>query len=174
MDAGTAMDIPAGFESWQWQPHAIHQVTEVTAYLLQQPAEPDWQQLNRWYPECTEARLNNYWVCEIKGQFWTFFEFQQQQWVLMPLKQPSISQQSPLPLGLDLINMTRQNGYEVWIYFSQRPLSLLKRQLRFRLAQRIEQTIDLTGADDYWLLKGDDGRLLFTEQGSWTFVVLMR
>ncbi|RUO77261.1 hypothetical protein [Idiomarina seosinensis] len=168
------MDIPTGFEQWQWQPQSINHFTQVTAYRLSKPEQPDWAQLNRWYPECTEARLNNYWVCPIQGKTWTFFEYQQGQWVLMPLTAPSLRQQSPLPLGLDLISVNEQNGHSVWLYFSNRPMNLLKRQLQFRLGQRIAAKSSLDETDDYWLLKDDDGRLIFSEHGDWTFVVLLR
>ena len=168
------MDIPAGFEQWQWQQLPLNVLNQQTEYKLIEPQQPDWQQLNRWFPACTEARLSNYWVCVIGEQTWSFFEFESGRWVLMPIVKPTVSTESPLPLGIDMLSASHSNGYEVYLYFSNKPLGLLQRQLRFRLAQRIERTESLEHTEDLWILKDDDGRLVFSQQGDWTFVTLLR
>lgn len=168
------VDIPAGFEEWQWQSHAIQHWVEVTAYQLQQPQQPDWTLIDRWYPQCQSARTHNYWVCDIDGQLWSFFEFHQQRWVLMPIKPASVRQESPLNLGLDLVSMNEDNGYQVWIYFSRRPLGLLQRHLKLRLSQLIDRVSQLQEPDDLWYLNDGHGRLVFSQYGDWTFVTLLR
>lgn len=168
------MDIPNGLEQWQWQRIPMQVLGQQTAYQLTQPKQPDWQQLNRWYPDCTEARLNNYWVCQIGETTWSFFEFEQQRWVLMPIVNPKVSRESALPLGLDIFSQSQSNGYNITVYFSNKPLKLLQRQLRFRLAQRIARVETLEQPDDLWILKGDDGRLVFSQHQNWVFVTLMQ
>lgn len=170
------MDIPSGFNDWQWQPWPIQHFVSVTAYRLLTPTSPDWSLVNRWYPECREHKQVNYWVCEIEQQLWSFFEYQTGQWVLMPLQKPNLRSSSPINLGLDLVSATEQNGYQIWLYFSQRPMNLLKRHLKLRLAQKIERIEQLNKPQDLWLLKDNLGRLVFSESehSEWSFVVLMR
>jgi len=168
------MDIPAGFEQWQWQPLEVRVFAATTAYRLIDPQQPDWTLLQRWYPQCTEQKLSNFWLCEIAGRRWTFLEYSSGQWVLMPVVNPVVERDSPLPMGLDLLSVSESNGSEVYLYFSNKPMPRLQRQLRFRLAQRIAEVKTLEQEDDLWLLKDNDGRLVFSQHGDWTFVTLLR
>lgn len=166
-------DIPAGFDDWQWRPQAIEHWVSVTAFQLARPQQPDWRLINRWYPQCSEARVNNYWVCKINGKLWSFFEFQQQQWVLMPIKEAAVQQESPLNLGLDQVSMNEHNGYQVWVYFSRHSLGLLQRHLKMRLQQLIERISRLQEPGDLWYLRDGHGRLVFSQYGDWSFVTLL-
>lgn len=168
------MDIPDGLQQWQWQPIELNVLNQTLSYQLVDPVVPDWQHLQRWYPECTANKQVNFWVCEIEGRAWSFFEFDNSRWVLMPIVNPKLSDISPLPLGLDMLSYSKSNGYAIYIYFSNKPLLLLQRQLKFRLAQRIERIQSLEGAKDLWVLKDDDGRLIFSHHGGWTFVTLVQ
>lgn len=168
------MDIPAGLQQWQWQATELNLLNQNIAYQLIDPVEPDWQQLQRWYPDCNDNKHINFWVCVINGRTWSFFQFDDARWVLMPVVTPTAGSQSPLPLGLDMLSFAKSNGYAVYIYFSNKPLHLLQRQLKFRLAQRIDHIQSVEGKDNVWVLKGDDGRLIFTHHRGWTFVTLVQ
>lgn len=168
------MDIPAGFEQWQWQQQQITQFSQYQAYRLIAPQQPEWSFIHRWYPRCADNLLNNYWVCEIAGQYWSFFRLATKQWVLAPIVAPAARAKSPLPLGMDLLSVTEQNGHQAWIFFSNKPIGLLQRQLKFRLSQLIDKIVDVNQPEDFWYLKNGQGRLVFSQQAEWTFVVLVK
>lgn len=168
------MDIPAGLQQWQWQTIELNVLSHNRAYQLIEPVEPNWQQLQRWYPDCNARKQVNFWVCVINDRTWSFFEFDDARWVLMPIVTPRAGGKSPLPLGLDMLSFSENNGFAVYIYFSNKPLKLLQRQLKFRLAQRIEHIRSIEGEDNLWVLKGNDGRLMFSHHGDWTFVTLVQ
>lgn len=182
------MDLPANFEQWQWQEHEVTAFQHNTAYELMAPKQPDWRAINRWYPECKDSYLGEFWVCPIEGVPWSFFlDKQRNHWILMPLVPIStdLPDNVEVPFGLDMkvITYLEDNSREFWTLFADAPIEQVKQQIQQRLESRFARDsierleVPNSSATGWHIQRGGNRHLIsvsVSENAGQTFIGITR
>ncbi|MTJ02037.1 hypothetical protein [Idiomarina piscisalsi] len=161
------MDLPDVFDDWSWSQQSISSLESIVAYHLEAPSEPNWDKIEAEYPGCIGAETSM-WMCLQEDSHLTLFEPTEGRWILASV--PLVFKENSIEGPMMPLHFVERDDEKVWAYYSLFNMQGTKSFMRFEHGKNVDSVKSSETEEDIWLLKGDLGKLTFSQQGELVIV----